>query len=143
LLFEEFALSGDVAAVAFCGDVFAHGRDGFAGDDVSSDSGLDGDDEHLGGDDFFELGGEFAAAVDGFVTVDDGGEGFDGIAGDEHVHFDHLGGAVAGVLVGSLKSTRMSARGTVAVRRTRNSSMVSVFSRSPRFSMMSCMASPM
>ena len=29
----------------------------------------------------------------------DGAEGFDGIAGNQHVHFHHVGGAVAGVLV--------------------------------------------
>ena len=99
LFLEEFALSGDVAAVAFGGDVFAHGGDGFPRDDVASNRGLDGDDEHLGGDDFLELGGEFATAALGFVAVDDGGEGFDWVAGDEHVHFDHVGGAVAGVFV--------------------------------------------
>ena len=99
LLLEEFALSGDVASVAFGGDVFAHGRDSFSRDDVSADGGLDGNDEHLGGDDFLELGGEFAASADGFVAVDDGGEGFDGFACDEHVHFDHISGAVSGVLV--------------------------------------------
>ena len=99
LLLEEFALSGDVAAVAFGGDVFAHGGDRFAGDDVPSDGGLDSDDEHLGGDDFLELGGEVAAAGLRFIDVDDGGEGFDRFAGDEHVHFDHFGGAVAGVFV--------------------------------------------
>ena len=99
LLLEEFALSGDVAAVAFGGDVFAHGADRFPGDDVATNRGLDGDNEHLGRDDFLEFGSEFATAVDGFVAVNDGGEGFDGIAGDEHVHFDHVGGAVAGMLV--------------------------------------------
>lgn len=99
LLLEELALSGDVAAVAFSGDVFTHRGDGFSCDDVSSDGGLDGDDEHLGGDDFLELGGEIAASADCFVAVDDGGEGFDGFAGDEHVHFDHVGGTVTGVLI--------------------------------------------
>jgi hypothetical protein len=57
LLLEELALSGDVAAVAFGGDVFAHGGDRFARDVVTSNGGLDGDDEHLGGDDVLKLGG--------------------------------------------------------------------------------------
>lgn len=99
LLLEEFALSGDVTAVTFGGDVLAHGRDGFPGDDLSADGGLNGDDEHLGGDDVFEFLGEVAAVGGGFVGVDDGGEGFDRFAGDEHVHLDHLLRAVAGVLV--------------------------------------------
>jgi hypothetical protein len=34
LFFEQFALSGNVAAVAFGDDVFAHCFDGFAGDDL-------------------------------------------------------------------------------------------------------------
>ena len=99
LLLEELALSGDVAAVAFGGDVLAHRGDRFAGDDIASDRGLDRDDEHLGGDDFLEFGGEVAAALDRFVAVDDGREGLDGFRGDEHVHFDHVGGAVAGVFI--------------------------------------------
>ena len=60
---------------------------------------MDGDGEHLGGNHFLELGGEFAAAGLCFVGVDDGGKGFHGFAGDEHVHLDHFGGAVAGVFV--------------------------------------------
>ena len=99
LFFKEFALSGNITTVTFRGDVFPHGGDGFTSDDVAADRCLDGDDEHLRRDDFFELSGEFTAATLSFVDVDDGGEGFDGFAGDEHVHFDHFGGAVAGVLI--------------------------------------------
>jgi len=99
LLLEEFAFAGDVAAVAFGGDVFAHGGDGFAGDDLAADGGLDGDDEHLGGDDVLEFFAEVAAVGGGLFGVDDGGEGLDGFAGDEDVHLDHLLGTVAGVFV--------------------------------------------
>ena len=49
LFFEEFALAGDVAAVAFGGDVFAEGADCRPGDDLGADGGLDGDGELLGG----------------------------------------------------------------------------------------------
>ena len=49
LLFEEFALAGDVAAVALGGDVLAEGADGGARDDLRAQGGLDGDGELLGG----------------------------------------------------------------------------------------------
>ena len=99
LLFEQFALPGDVAAVAFGGDVFPHGGDGFAGDDLAADGSLDGDDEKVGRDDVLELPCQNTAVGFRFVAVDDGGERLDGIAGDEHVHLDHFRGAVAGVFV--------------------------------------------
>src|SRR4051812_38510134 len=43
LLFEQFALPRDVAAVAFGGHVLAQGRDRFASDDPAADRGLDRD----------------------------------------------------------------------------------------------------
>src|ERR1035437_2941960 len=46
LFFQELALAGDVAAVAFGDDVFADGADGLAGDHAAADGGLDGDLEH-------------------------------------------------------------------------------------------------
>ena len=49
LFFEEFALAGDVAAVAFGGDVLAEGADCRAGNDLGTNGGLDGDGELLGG----------------------------------------------------------------------------------------------
>src|SRR5688572_17935618 len=62
LFFEQLALTGDVAAVAFRSDVFAHGADGFARDDLATDGGLDGHTELLLGNDLFQLRGERAAA---------------------------------------------------------------------------------
>ena len=72
LLCPEFALAGDVAAVAFGGHVFAHGGIGFAGDDAAADSGLDGDLEHVAVD----FGAQFfhdrtAAAVGIALVADD------------------------------------------------------------------------
>jgi len=61
LLLEQLALARDVTAVALGGDVFAHGGDGFAGDDLAADGGLDGDDEEVVWNDFLELAGEHAA----------------------------------------------------------------------------------
>jgi len=99
LFLEKFALSGDVAAVTLGGHVLAHRGDRFPGDDAASDGGLDGDHEHLLRDHFLELGGELASLGLGFIAVHDDGEGFYRFPGDEHVHFDHVGGAVAGMFV--------------------------------------------
>ena len=62
LFLEQFAFTGDVAAVAFRGHVFAHGADRFARDDFAADGGLDGDAELLLGNDFLQLRGERPAA---------------------------------------------------------------------------------
>ena len=64
LLFEELALAGDVAAIAFGEDVFAHGGDVFAGDHAAADGGLERDFEHLAGNQFSQAADEFAAALD-------------------------------------------------------------------------------
>src|SRR5712664_3143653 len=42
LFLQQFALAGDVAAVALGGHVLAHGLDGLAGDDAAADGRLDG-----------------------------------------------------------------------------------------------------
>ena len=62
LLVEELALAGDVAAIAFGGDVLAQGRDGFAGDDLAADGGLDRDLEHMARDQVLQLLAHGAAA---------------------------------------------------------------------------------
>ena len=62
LLVQEFALTGRIAAVAFCRDVLAHGAHGFAGDDLAADGGLDRDHKQMGRDQLFELFAHQAAA---------------------------------------------------------------------------------
>src|SRR5271157_306996 len=47
LLLEELAFPGDVAAIAFCGDILAQRLDALPRDDFGPDTGLDGDLEHL------------------------------------------------------------------------------------------------
>src|ERR1035441_4233163 len=61
LLFQEFALAADVAAITLGGYVFAQRANGFAGDDFAADSGLNGDRILLARDDFLQLGGEGAS----------------------------------------------------------------------------------
>src|ERR1051325_8826 len=89
LLLEEFAFAGDVAAVALGEDVFAHGVDRFASDDLGADRGLNGDFEHLAGDQFAHLRDKRFATFVGEVAMHDDGEGVDGIAGNEDVELDH------------------------------------------------------
>ena len=60
---------------------------------------MDGDDEEVRRDDVLELGGERTTVSLGLVAVDDGGKCLDRIAGDEHVHLDHLRSAVAGMFI--------------------------------------------
>src|SRR5690606_28968782 len=62
LLFEQLALARGVAAIAFGGHVLAHGADGFAGDDLAADGGLDRDDEEVRRDQFLQLLAHLAAA---------------------------------------------------------------------------------
>src|SRR5262245_44394043 len=50
LLFEQLPLPGDVATVALGKHVLSHRSDGFAGNDVTADGGLNGDFEHLARD---------------------------------------------------------------------------------------------
>ena len=74
LLLEQFALAGDVAAVALGGDVLADGLDRLAGDDLAADGGLEGDLEEVAVDLFLQADQQLAAALLGVVAVDDHAE---------------------------------------------------------------------
>src|SRR6202171_1702712 len=52
LLLQKFALTRDVAAIAFCGDVLAQRAHGFARDHLAADRGLDRNLEHVRRDQF-------------------------------------------------------------------------------------------
>src|SRR5215210_3027107 len=95
LLLEELAFAGYVAAVAFGCDVFAVGTDGLAGDHTLAPGGLDGHLELLAWDELFELLDQCPAALVSLVAVDDDGERVDGVAGDEDLDFDEVGGFVS------------------------------------------------
>ena len=80
LLFEELALSGDVAAIALGDDVLAERLDRVGGDDLRADRGLDTDFVLLARDDFLEPFDHRPAAVVGELPVDDEGQGVHRIA---------------------------------------------------------------
>src|ERR1700710_1317320 len=69
LLLQKFALSCDVAAVAFGGDVLAQRADGFAGDDLAAYRRLDRDYEHVRRDQLLHLLDHGAAAAFGAGLV--------------------------------------------------------------------------
>ena len=54
MLLQQFALSGDVTAVAFGDDVLSHGRHTLSGDDLSANRGLQFDLEHLARNNLFQ-----------------------------------------------------------------------------------------
>jgi len=99
LLLEEFALTGDVAAVALGGHVLAHGADVFAGYDLAADSSLDGNLIELGRDDILELGSEGTSAAFSLIAMHDAGEGIDGFTIDEHLKLHKAISAIAGRLI--------------------------------------------
>ena len=83
----------------FDGDVLAVSTDGFAGDDLGADGGLEGDFEVLAGDDGFEFFGDFATEGVGFAAVAHQAKGVNAIAGDEEVEANEVLGAVVGEFV--------------------------------------------
>ena len=95
LLLEELALAADVASVALGGDILAYLLDGLAGDDLPSDGCLDGDVELLTGDELLELLAHAAAELVGVVDMGEGAEGIDGLAVEQDVELDELGGTIA------------------------------------------------
>jgi hypothetical protein len=99
LLVEELALAGDVAAVAFRGDVLAHLAHVVAGDDLAADRGLDRDLEHLRRDDLGELLAQVAALPLGLGPVHDARKGVHRLAVHEDVHLHQVGRPVLAELV--------------------------------------------
>ena len=100
LFFEQLALAGDVAAVALGQDVLAHLLHRLAGDDLRTDSGLDGDVELLTGEQLLELLAHAAAEGLGVVEMRQRGEGVNGFAVEQDVELHQLGGPEAdGVVV--------------------------------------------
>ena len=99
LFFQQFALAGNVAAVAFGEYVFAQGFHGGAGDDLVANRRLDGDFKHLPWDEVAHALDEVAAARLGVFAVDDDGEGIDFVAVNEDVQADEVGGLKAAKFV--------------------------------------------
>src|SRR5579864_863625 len=71
LLVEELAFAGDVAAIAFRGDVLAQCADRLSRDHLAADRGLDRNLEKMPGNEILELLAHGASAWLGALAVDD------------------------------------------------------------------------
>ena len=80
LLFKQLFLSRDIATVALCKNVLAHGLDGLASDDFAADGGLNGYLEKLAGDIVLELFTQLPRSGIGLVLVRNEAERIDLIA---------------------------------------------------------------
>ena len=99
MLFQQLFLTGDVAAVALGQDVLAHGLDGLAGDNLPTDSGLDGHFKELARDIIFELFADLPSTLIGFVLVDNEGQSVHLVAVEEQVYFHQAALLVIGQLI--------------------------------------------
>src|ERR1019366_4292566 len=85
--------------VTLGGHVFAQRADGFSGNDLAADGGLNGDGVLLARDDFLELRGEGTSPALRLLAVHDARKGVHGLAVYEHVELDHVRVPVAGMVV--------------------------------------------
>ena len=99
LLLQQFALTGNVAAVTLGGHILAHGLHRLAGNDLGADGGLDGNLELLAWDKLLQLLADSATEGVGIVGVNQRGERIHGIAVQENVQFHQTGGPELGDMV--------------------------------------------
>ena len=99
LFLEKFSLARDVAAVALGEDVLAQRFDGFTGDHAISDRGLQGNFEHLAGDELLHLFHEHFAARVGFLAMHDQRKRVERLTIDQNVHLDQIAFAISDDLV--------------------------------------------
>src|SRR5712671_6912735 len=99
LFFEEFALAGNVSAVAFGENVFADGRNGFARDDAAANRGLDRHLKHLPRNELSQARHQVAPALRRKFAMDDQRQRIDWFAGDQHIQFDEVGFDISGEMI--------------------------------------------
>src|SRR5246127_1967420 len=99
LLFQQFALAGDVAAVAFRQHVFADRANILSRNDFGSDRRLHRHLELLTRDELFEFGGHLVAVGRGGILVHDSAESVDGHALQQDVDLYQRSLLLAGFLV--------------------------------------------
>ena len=99
MLFEELALAANVAAVTLGNHVLAQRLNGFAGNDFLANAGLNGDVEHLAGQQFAQLLAEAAAPLVALGAVHDGREGVHLLPVEHHVELHHVRLAEANQLI--------------------------------------------
>src|SRR5690606_38217946 len=90
LLFKQFLLSADVATVAFCQHILAQGLHVLSGDDLGTDGRLDGNIEHLPGNQATHARNHFPAPVACIRSVNNHGKCVHTIAVDQQVDLDYV-----------------------------------------------------
>ncbi len=99
LLFQQLALTRDIAAVTLSQHVFAQGFNRFSGDDASAHCGLHGDLKLLPGDEFLQaLGHALSVGVSG-ILMDDGTESINAFTVEKNVNLHQVSGLLAGLVV--------------------------------------------
>ena len=93
LLFQQFFLAGDVAAVALGQHILAHGLDRLAGDDLAADGRLNGDLEEVARDVIPQLLADATALGVGVVAEDDHGQSIHGVAVEQEVQHSRGSGS--------------------------------------------------
>src|ERR1700728_1063464 len=99
LLLQQFALAGDVTAVALGQHVFADRANILARNNFGPDRGLYRHLELLAWDELFESGGHLVAVCRGPILVHDGAERVDGLTLQQDVDLDQCRLLLAGFLV--------------------------------------------
>ena len=94
LLFQQFLLAGDIAAVALGQHVLAHGLDGLAGDDLAADGGLHRDLKQGAGNVVPQFFADAATLGVGVVPEHDHGECVHRVAVQQEVQLDQIALAV-------------------------------------------------
>ena len=89
LLLEKFLLTRHIAAIQFCGHVFAERTDIFTSNDVSSERGLYRNFEHVGWNLFGKRLADLTTARDGLVLMHHTGEGIDDFSIQQDVHLNN------------------------------------------------------
>ena len=95
LLIKEFSFPGGIAAIAFGRHVFAHGRNGFARNDLAANGRLNRNFKEVARDKLFEAFAHLASAAFRIIAVNQHRERINGIAIDEDRHFHKVAFAQA------------------------------------------------
>src|SRR5271170_1232722 len=92
LLLEQLSFSRDIAAVTFGGDILTQRLDGFPGDNLGADRGLNRDFEHLARNQFAHLFAQRPAPFVGLVAMHDNRKRVHHLAVDPYIQFNQRPG---------------------------------------------------
>src|SRR5690554_6075213 len=99
LLFQQLALPADVSPIAFSSNVLAHGRYGFPGHDLLSDSRLYGNHELLPRQQLLKLSTELSPKILHSAAVDQRAESIYFLSVQQDIHFDDIADPIINGLI--------------------------------------------